>query len=432
MEHSAAFGPHLRRLRLAAGYTLTGFAGQVHYSKGYLSRVETGRQHPTPALARLCDAMLGADGRLIALAAQPEGAGRMPPLNRRDALTAATATATALWGWGAAGRTAPADTRHEDPVAALSELFTHLRRLGQISGAAIVLPMVVAQTRVVEQFAAARGEPQRRGEVLALAARFAEYTGWMTQEAGDEAGALHWTRRAAQLADAGGDAEFAGYALIRQALVSMYRRDHAATIGPAQAARRTAVSPHVQSQAARREAQGHALAGDYTAAMRCLDEARDLADRAEAEAPTGPATPALGPTHLPDPVAMVTGWCLHDLGRPKQAAAQLDAQFARLAPDALRSQARYGIRRALAHAASGEIDHACAVTAQLLPTVDAVGSATVAVELRELGRILRRYSSTASVRALLPDLTESLRIPHPHHPPSTSTRTSTSSPAALS
>lgn len=323
-------------------------------------------------------------------------------LSRRGTLAVA---ATALAGWSVTPQSAGAGVPDEDPAAALRELFTHIRGLGQRTSAVTVLPMLTVQTRVVGQFASRSG-PRERDELLALAARYAEYTGWMAQEAGDDSGAMHWTRQAADLAEAAGDAEFTGYAFIRQSLITMYRQDDSTTIELAQAARRLALTPRVRSQAARREAQGHALAGDYNACMRCLEDARELAQREE----TRSSATTLGPTHLTDPLAMITGWCLYDLGRPGRAAELLDCQFERLAPDALRSQARYGIRRALAHAALGEIDHACQLTAELLPIVDGIGSATVAVELRDLARLLRRYGGTAAVRKLLPDLAESQRL----------------------
>ncbi|NBH03695.1 helix-turn-helix transcriptional regulator, partial [Amycolatopsis sp. SID8362] len=42
MSERATFGAELRRLRHAAGLSLTELADRVHYSKGYLSKVETG------------------------------------------------------------------------------------------------------------------------------------------------------------------------------------------------------------------------------------------------------------------------------------------------------------------------------------------------------------------------------------------------------
>jgi transcriptional regulator with XRE-family HTH domain len=58
-----SFGAELRRLRIAAGMSLGQLATAVHYTKGYLSKVENSDKPPNPALARLCDAAVGADGR---------------------------------------------------------------------------------------------------------------------------------------------------------------------------------------------------------------------------------------------------------------------------------------------------------------------------------------------------------------------------------
>jgi tetratricopeptide (TPR) repeat protein/transcriptional regulator with XRE-family HTH domain len=63
----AEFGPQLRRRREAAGLSLTGFAALTHFTKGYLSKVETGRARPNRALAEICDRSLDAGGELLAL-----------------------------------------------------------------------------------------------------------------------------------------------------------------------------------------------------------------------------------------------------------------------------------------------------------------------------------------------------------------------------
>ena len=61
------FGAELRRMRNAAGMSLTKMAGLLHYSKGYVSKIETGLKQPTQDFARRCDALLEADGRLAEL-----------------------------------------------------------------------------------------------------------------------------------------------------------------------------------------------------------------------------------------------------------------------------------------------------------------------------------------------------------------------------
>ncbi|MEV6228063.1 tetratricopeptide repeat protein [Saccharopolyspora shandongensis] len=64
---SSKFGAELRRLRRAAGLSLSELAKRTHYSKGFLSKVETGTAQPSPALAALCEAELGAVGELAEL-----------------------------------------------------------------------------------------------------------------------------------------------------------------------------------------------------------------------------------------------------------------------------------------------------------------------------------------------------------------------------
>ncbi|WP_116202816.1 ATP-binding protein [Amycolatopsis circi] len=67
MSGPATFGAELRRLRRATGLSLAELADRVHYSKGYLSKVETGLTRPNTALAALCEAELNAAGALTAL-----------------------------------------------------------------------------------------------------------------------------------------------------------------------------------------------------------------------------------------------------------------------------------------------------------------------------------------------------------------------------
>ncbi|MFJ4982319.1 helix-turn-helix domain-containing protein [Streptomyces sp. NPDC088732] len=62
-----AFGPALRELRLQRGLSLAALARRTHYSKGYLSKIETGGKPVNADLARLCDEALDGGGGLLAL-----------------------------------------------------------------------------------------------------------------------------------------------------------------------------------------------------------------------------------------------------------------------------------------------------------------------------------------------------------------------------
>ncbi|WP_145905365.1 helix-turn-helix domain-containing protein [Kitasatospora viridis] len=410
---SENLGAELRRLRLAAGLSLTQLGERLSYSKGHLSKIERGQKTPPVELVRRCDALLRADGRLIALApAEPvRRRGGAADLDRRQALAVGAGSLLALGLGTPAGvpaavptvGTAVETTGASTVLGAFRIQFDQMRRLGQVLAPGELLPMLTAHTDTLAVRAAAVGDRERR-PLLVLASRYAEFAGWMAQEAGDDATALRLTGRAVDLAEAGGDRDLAGYALVRRGLISCYAGDSGQTVGLAQLAQHRALPTRIRGLAAQREAQGHALAGDRDACLRSLDLARTLLARADER----DGSPTLGTTNLPDPAAVVAGWCLHDLGRPHEAAEVLDRECARIAPEALRTRTRFGIRRALAHAAAGEVEHACALAAELLAPQSAVPSATVALDIRRLARELSRFPSSRAVRELQPALVAAL------------------------
>ncbi|MEU8763897.1 helix-turn-helix transcriptional regulator [Streptomyces sp. NPDC048659] len=414
MDGLSRFGPELRRRRLAAGMTLDGLATRVHYSKGQLSKVETGRQQPTPELARLCDGAVGAGGELAALVPYTPRTARP---SRRLVMTAGAASALTLAATPPGAPAAPTNPapvpdpgRMADAVGGplldgVQALLGEFRRLGQTAPASLVLPSVAAQARTLPELARASGSRTARG-LYVLASRYAEFTGWMAQESGDDRAALAWTDAAVRLAEAAGDRDLAAYALVRRGLITFYGGDAKATVELVQGAQSGRSPDRIRGLAAQREAQGHALAGDRDACFRALDRARVLLDRAAATGSDG--LPVVGTTHLGDPVAMTTGWCLLDLGLPRQAAEALDREVARVPEHALRTRVRYGARRALAHAVAGEADHACALALPLLAGGEALASATIRVDLHRLSRVLARHHRNAAVRALTPRLTAAL------------------------
>lgn len=427
MTDATAFGPELRSRRMARNVSLAELAKLVHYSKGYLSRIETGLRPASLALARLCDSVLHCDGALIELAEHAtaselgdigveagsaldaerwvmemgdNGAIWFQALNRRQALFAGAASLMTLSG--ALGDARPGE--HEAALGTFTTMFGQLRQLGQQTSPTLLLPTLIAQTHTMQALAS-RASGTTRDRSFSLAARYAEYTGWMAQESGQERVALWWTDLAVGLAQAGSDQELAAYSLVRRALMTMYAGDGKQTVALAeQAQRHRAASARVRGLAAQREAQGHALLGDYSASCAALDRADELLAHA---ATTEPAT-VLGTSSVTNPAALTRAWCLYDLGKPAEAAQHFDRELGGVDPGRSRFQARWGVRRALSYATSGEVDHACELTEQLLGDIELVDSATVRWDLQELNRTLSRWLSHPSVRALFPKLTSTL------------------------
>ena len=395
MNHETRlFGEELRRKRLTAGLSLAQLAHIVHYSKAQLSKVERGIKMPSRDLARLCDAALDASGELVSLA-------RPDPASRRQVLAAGALAAPAICLGGSA---ASGNAEQTDLTIIFRTQLDQYRELGQSNDPAILVPMLAGQLTVIKKIAANTGQRASQ-RLLIIASRYAEYTGWLVQETGSDVGALQWTRQAIDLANAAGDSGFASYCLVRHALITLYRGDPVQTTQLAERAQAGTLPPRIRGLAAAREAQGHAIAADYDSAMRAIDRASALLSAATLDA----AQPVICTANLVDPAAMIRGWCLHDLGRPRDAARIIDQQLATIPEGATRARARYGVRRALAYAAAGDIDHASRLTSDLLDDLMQVRSATITTDLRAIARTLGRYQKNLAVRDLSPRLGTALR-----------------------
>ncbi|MBR8743340.1 helix-turn-helix transcriptional regulator [Nocardiopsis sp. MG754419] len=417
------FRTELRRRRMAVGMSLEDLSRRAHYSKGYLSKVENGTKPATPDVARACDAALEAQGALSTLVTaaptepphdaptepttdeqevwlmglDPNGETGFVGLDRRTALSLGTFS---LMGMSEEGPT-PRGRPVTPALAGFRTQLAGLRSLGQHTAPSTVFPVAVSLTHALRRLAAS-ASPAERAETLRLAARFAEYAGWMAQESGDDRRSLWWTDRAVSMAREGGDRNMGEYALVRRALVTMYAHDGLGTLELARHAQRDpSISARVRGLAAKREAQGHALVGDPLACERALERAGTLLSSGGGTA-NGPEV--LGSSHVGDPVGVVRGWCLVDLGRSEKAAEVLDRECAALPANAARARARFGVRRALAHALSGEVDHACDLARTLVDDGAGIDSATVRVDLRRLHQTLTRHHGHPPVRELSPRL----------------------------
>lgn len=399
MEVPLRFGAELRRLRENAGMTLQQLADVTSYSRGHLSKIERGVNPPTANLVQRCDAYFNTEGRLRRAFSAEAGSerGKPKPARRQVIATGVGSLIAARIAEG--GRPDHLSDKELPPGLLFQDQLNQMKQLGQSLTPSVVLPILRSQVSNVISLASRTTGSSRAG-LLVTASRFAEYIGWMAQEDGDEVTALNATAEAVELARAGGDEHLADYALVRRALVTYYSGSPSRTIALAQQAQRSGTPPRIKGLAAQREAQGHALAGDEKACERALDRARDLLALKE----ESPGNSVLGTTQLADPVSMVRGWCLYDLGRPRQAVAILERECRHIAPHALNTRTRYGLRHALALAASGEVESSCETARELLAFMAVVPSATVRTDARRLDREWSRFRADPAVRALRPAL----------------------------
>jgi hypothetical protein len=422
---------------VAAGISLRELARSVHYSKGHLSKIENGVKNPSPTLAKSCDSALEAGGTLAALVPgqrrsatpparsgrvwadewllrlKPDGTSGFKAVRANAASDPAEANLVGPYtrlGSGSSSPAASAPSR-EEALESFLGTFDLLKALGQSTGPSVVLPTLIAQTHAVHALARRTSSGSVARRLVMLAAHFAQHTGWMTQEAGDDAAAVWWTDQAAAMAASVGDTNLSTYALVRRALIALYRDDATATVGLAREAQATpAASGRIRGLACLREAQGHALAGDHRSCERAIDAAVWMFDSG---APADDGEPVVGTANVPDLATMVRGWCLAELGRSRDAVAILDREVVKIGATAHRTRARFGARRALAHAANGDVDQACALVPGILDAANLVDSATIRLDLRNLRRTLTRWPAYAPVREVLPVLTSALHVPAP-------------------
>jgi len=402
--------------------SLAALAGSTNYSKSHLSKVESGVKQPSADLARRCDTALGAAGALARLAPREagkdivptaaddgeiwtmnvtaDGRGEFHAFNPDTALAGGVSTLMS-WAGPAPGQSPGAELT----LSRFRALLDELRRMGQVLDPGTVIQMVIPAANALRALAA-RWPADGGARASRLAARFAEYAGWMAQEQGNEAASLWWTSQAVGMAAAGADDDMASYALVRRAEIALYNDDAA---GAVELARRAQLSPsrtRTQGFASQREAQGHALAGDEWACRRALDRAAALMGSAAAEPDDGEAP--LGSTTMRDPVAFVSAWCMQELGHPRHATEVLVRELADVPPHAHRVRARYGARLAVTLASQHEIDEACRVTEPVLATAISINSATVRHDLRLLRRALNRWRTHPEVVGIMPALTSAL------------------------
>jgi transcriptional regulator with XRE-family HTH domain len=411
-EHT--FGEQLRKFRERAGVSLGELAVRTNYTKGYLSKIENGHKQANPALARLCDAALAAKGSLI----------RVVPPSPSPSAAKPTATDVVLSeilryqeepgpeepGLDAELVPAQRDRRGvasgPDTVAEFDARFVLARDFAQRFGSTRVFPLVRTELEILVSLIRQMA-PDEREESLLLAARYAEFAGWMHQEAGDDKTAEEQTARAVRFSALTDDTDIGAYSFVRRAEIRMHQDDAEATIALSERAQATPLaSDRVRGLAAQREAQGHALAGAETRCLDALDRSNVLLESAER---AGSATHVLGSTKSPNSGAMVRAWCLHDLGRPAEAAELLEREIPAFAPGSIRARARFAARLALAHATDGELERTYQIADWLLDDLVRVDSATIRQDVRRLARTLARWPGDPRVRALRPRLTEVLR-----------------------
>ncbi|GAA1154189.1 hypothetical protein GCM10009630_60420 [Kribbella jejuensis] len=142
------FGSLLRQCRQTAGLSLRQLAAQVGYDHSYLSQVERGQRPGSTDLARLCDQVLGTDGRLSATFERRPARVRPEPLEAawRGLVGSVDADPGQLFG----------DIGSVPPAALLPSLVRQLAGADQAEAAELSILIAETLTRLDDRCTAGR------------------------------------------------------------------------------------------------------------------------------------------------------------------------------------------------------------------------------------------------------------------------------------
>ena len=249
-----------------------------------------------------------------------------------------------------------------------------------------------------------------RAEMLRFACQFTEFGGWIFQDAGDLTCAMHWTDRALDYALELGDQRIIAYTLMRKSMIATEAGNSAQGLGIANSALgyKDALTPRLKAVILRQRSLSNAALGQVIASARDSDEAIIEAAAGETQGEEDRA-PYCTPTYA----AMEAGasWVL--LGHPRSAIPILEKSRSEwLDHSQVRDYALCVSRLAVAYAAAGELEQACATAGEAVALAQGLGSRRVVGQIDQLYRRLGRWQqdpAVASTRVSLKVLVDSFR-----------------------
>ena len=307
--------------------------------------------------------------------------------------TAALAAIATVPGPGLPGaRLRAAAATGMNPIETLRQLRRALIDADNLFGPGGVLPAVHGQIQVIRQLRADRRGADRK-TLLIMQAQYAEFAGWLHQDARDYQAAGFWLDRALEWSHGAADHEMATYVMARKSQLAGDMQDAASAIDLAAAAGGMARKrSRLKATAATYGAHGYALDGQRTACLRAIDGAREQADRLDAD-PESPWATWLDSAYID----VQRGRCLSALGDHAKAATVFQQAIRDLPPAFRRDRGVYLAREALAHAGAREPEQAAEVGMQAAAIAHDTQSGRVIDELARVGTGLAPWAALPAV-----------------------------------
>jgi hypothetical protein len=298
-----------------------------------------------------------------------------------------------------------------DVAAPLRRVLAEYAAIDNLVGPGRLLPLLPAQLALLEDLLR-RVDGDARLELLDVAARGAEFLGWLYQDAGDPGAAAVWSGRALDYALQLGDPRLVSYVLMRKSNIASDAQDGGTALDLARAALRDwdRLTPRLRAVALRQEAHAHALRRDALACARALDRAMTWVMDGRSGGPEFDLTAYCTPAY----VGMEAAASWIQLGRPKQAIATFEQRLTVWPPGYKRDLGLCLARLAVAHAAARDLERAQAVGQQAAAVVRETRSARSVRELARLDGEVARWGTVPEMAELRRTLRE---VTGPAYPP---------------
>ncbi|MFI0941227.1 helix-turn-helix transcriptional regulator [Streptomyces sp. NPDC021020] len=437
------FGAELRHWRLERRLSQPQLGAKVHVSGDLIGKIEKAVRTCTPELARALEEALGTGGALTRALPRtasdadnsPSDADSSPPGTHSGpapaappAILAAEGTTSteglrvpcrtaegriifvtmprrALLRGSAAGAVSLAAGRPDvpagrstaflpdiHPVAHLQTLRRSLVECDNVLGPTGVVSTVLDHIRLIQRLRGNTSGADRLA-LLQVQAEYAEFCGWLFQDAGDHRTAEYWTDRALTWSHAVDNPELTAYVMARKAQLAGDMHDPVEAVDLAEAARSLAPPrSRLAAMGAMYGAHGHALNGDRTACDRAYGTALDLVSDLRDD-----SVRKRGSWLAPAYVQAQRAHSLSALGDHRAAADGFAAAIGTLPPAFRRDRGVYLARAAVAQARSGEPELAATTGSQALPLATETQSARIFGELAALDVELSQWGSVPAV-----------------------------------
>ncbi len=287
-----------------------------------------------------------------------------------------------------------------DVVARLRARHDQYQRTDKLLGPHLLLMAMPGHLAFIEEHLRdARGTS--RIDLLTIGARYAEFAGWLYQDAGEARAAMFWSDRAVEWAQQAGNRVLVAYVLMRKSNQASDERDAGRIIGLAEAALREPdpITGRVRALALRQEAHGYALDGDEVTCNRKLDEALSMVALSERNGDPGPGSYC---TDVYLELNRATCWL--ELSKPKRAIDVFERELIRLPAIENRDHGVYLARLAAAYADDGNSEQTGARGREALSIFRGTGSQRIGAELGRLRPRLERWRDVPVASRLYRDL----------------------------